>query len=50
MEALTIGLLLMVLSAQGAVWYKLGRLESRVNGPLAQHQHVLSTAEGEERR
>ena len=38
MEPLIIGLLLMVLSAQGAVWYKLGRLESRVNGHLAQHQ------------
>lgn len=41
MEALTIGLLLMVLSAQGAVWYKLGRLESRVNSHIAHHKGEL---------
>jgi hypothetical protein len=50
MEALIVGLLLLVLSAQGAVWYKLGRLESRLNGHLARHHHVLSKAEGEEGR
>ena len=35
MEPLIVGLLLMVLSAQGALWYKLRRLESRLNGHLA---------------
>lgn len=41
MQALVIALLLLVISAQGAVWYKLGRLEARLKAHLLQ-----SPAEG----
>lgn len=37
MEALVIGMLILVLSAQGGIWYKLGRLETLVNGHLKDH-------------
>lgn len=37
METLIVGLLLMVLTAQGAVWYKLGKVESCLHGHLSGH-------------
>lgn len=37
MEALVVSLLLLVLGTQGAVWYKLGRVEQRLKDHLNQH-------------
>jgi len=38
MDGAILGLLLAVLSAQGLVWYKLGRVEQRLNDHLQYHK------------
>ncbi|MFQ5826177.1 MAG: hypothetical protein ACE5IA_02360 [Dehalococcoidia bacterium] len=38
MDTLVLGLLLLVLSAQGAVWYKLGKVEAEIKNHLY-HAH-----------
>lgn len=38
MEALAIALLVLVLSAHGGLWYKMGRVEPLVNGHLKEHE------------
>ena len=37
MDSLILSLLLLVLGAQGAVWYKLGRVEQRLKDHLNYH-------------
>lgn len=37
MEAIAVSLILLIVAAQGAIWYKLGRIESAVNGHLRDH-------------
>lgn len=38
MDALIISLLLLVIGAQGGLWYKIGRVERAVENHLREHQ------------